>query len=122
MFIKFLKYLHHHAETIAKKEFINKFDIDSIKRDLEKLKNELKNSNETGIEEIITESVMALKLSINGAFLEGRKKNFWHTILELVFWNSPVFMTLKKKNSEIIAKGLINFRNKISHILFALSI
>ena len=122
MFIKFLKYLHDHSEMVAKKEVIDKFEIDSIKRDLEKLKNELKNSNETGIESVIIESVMELELNVSEAFLEGGKKNFWHTIVRLTWGDSPIGMTIQKKNSEITAKGVIDFRNEISHILFALSI
>lgn len=117
--IKYLKYLHEQAEQIAKQEVIEKYDVDGLRRDLEKLQTETVSS--LNLNSKLRQAIRDLELNIREQYLQGSRKSYWSLLFRTSFVPSSRD-AIQILSREAVSKDILNFRNRVDHILFSIEL
>ena len=115
LLVKYLYYLADQANALVKKDEVEEEVVANLKRELNNFKVRLQNTS-TGYP-TIDQAIASLEVNAKGA--ENDENWFW-LMIKLLFGRGVLWKAFTVKRQEKVKKSLTDFRNKVSHIQFAL--
>lgn len=118
--IKYLKFLVERADTLAKKESVEDYDVAVLKRELVDFKTRMHGVS-TG-HSAIDQSIASLELRANEKDAAGESAGLMMLATKLIFGRGLAWQELERKRQLKVKSALTDFRNEVSHIHFALEL
>ncbi|MGC4071710.1 MAG: hypothetical protein QM760_04205 [Nibricoccus sp.] len=120
LMIKYLTFLVERADTLAKKEPVEDYDVAVLKRELGDFKARMKGVS-TG-HPAIDQSIASLELRASEKDADGESAGLMKLATMLLFHHGFAWRELERKRQLKVKSALTDFRNEVSHIHFALEI
>ena len=116
LLLKYLKFLSERAEDLMRRDVIERYEIAVLQRELRDFKIRF---NAVGVAtSALSQTVMALELKVSENDLEGEKAG----VLRLLFGRGFAWQELERKRQLTVKKKIEDFRNEVSHVLFAIEV
>lgn len=120
LLIKYLKFLAERADTLAKKEPVEDYDVIVLKRELCDFKTRARGIS-TG-SPAIDQSIASLELRASEKDADGDNAGLAKLTMKLLFGRGLAWQELERKRQLRVKSALTDFRNEVCHIHFALEV